>query len=221
LQAALQPISRVRGWLNLPAPPDSGRFPYRLALKRSDCGAGCKNYLLKGPVTEDEKYGIVLVADPKDLAPYIPLRWVYVFTIDSYGESTLLFPPATAGNEAKLNHLPMKVQDQWPQEIALSDPDYLTIAPPFGMDTYILLTTETPIEDLSVFTFEGARTRAAEAARGAGNPLEDLIAGVNMNSRGARLEAAPANWSIERLTIQSVSKTAKTATPATPGGPKR
>ncbi len=92
LQEALQPISRVRGWLNLPAPPDSGEFPYRLALKRSDCGAGCKDYVVKGPVVEDEEYGIVLIADPKDLRPFLPLRWVYMFTIDSWGHRYTALP---------------------------------------------------------------------------------------------------------------------------------
>ncbi len=82
----------------------------------------------------------------------------------------------------------MKVEDQWPAEIAISNPDYLTITAPFGMDTYVLLTTETPISDLSVFTFEGARTRGGEqaGARGATNPLEDLIAHVNASTRGLR-----------------------------------
>jgi hypothetical protein len=217
LQEALQPISRLRGWLNLPAPPDSGSFPYRLALKRSDCAEGCKDYIVKGPVVEDDKYGIVLVADPKDLKPYIPLRWVYVFIVDSWGKSTLLFPPATSGNEAKLNHLPMKVEDQWPPEIAVSAPDDITISSPFGIDTYVLLTTETPIADLSVFTFEGARTQIGEraGARGATNPLEDLIADVNGISRGVGTRnAVPATWSIQRLPILSVAKPANTATPA-------
>jgi hypothetical protein len=217
LQEALQPISRLRGWLNLPSPPDSGKFPYRLALKRSDCAEECKNYIVKGPVVEDDKYGIVLVADPKDLKPYLPLRWVYVFVIDSWGHSTLLFPPPTAGNEAKLNHLPMKVEDQWPQEIAISDPDYISISTPLGVDTYVLLTTETPISDLSVFSFEGARTHIGEraGARGAANPLEDLIADVNGNARGAGTKnAVPATWSIQRLSIQSVAKTANAASPA-------
>lgn len=202
-------LARVHGWLNLSAPPGATEFPYKLALKRSDCAAGCRNYKAEGSVIEGEQYGAVLTADPNNLKPYIPPRWVYVFILDSWGRGQLLFPPVSAGNEEKLNRLPVKLQDKWPEEISLSDPTALTVSCPFGVDTYILLTTNDPINDLSVFQFSGARSRGTGVHTG-GNPLEDLLGSMSSNTRGGRI-AVQANWSIQKLPLRSVPKSSRSA----------
>ena len=81
-------LAAIRTWLQLESPPDSGRFPYHVALKNSATG----QLHTDGTVREGERYGLVLALD-EALArgPAVP-RYVYVFALDGMGKTTLLFP---------------------------------------------------------------------------------------------------------------------------------
>jgi hypothetical protein len=167
-------LARVRSWLELPAPPSgaSDAFPYRLALKRVDSTTngkpGDKGFIQDGTVVEGDTFGLVLRAEGKITAS-TPRRWVYVLAIECSGEGQLLYPRSGEGN-----FLPEKGPDAkaWPTEIDLTGTDgSFSIGSPFGIDTYILLTTADQIADLSAFNFSGV----LQAARGGPkSPLAQL-----------------------------------------------
>jgi len=85
-----------------------------------------------------------------------------------------------------------------PAEIPISPT--LTIGDPFGVDSYMLLTTATALGNPDVLTFDGpGGTRGA-----ADGPLERLLGGLG-ESRGIRIPT-PADWSIQRTFIRSIPK---------------
>ena len=198
-------LNRIYGWMTLDVPGGggfSGPFPYRLALRKADAGAS----LVPGrDVTrEDERYKLWLTANPEEVAGLaktgrIAQRWVYVIVIDRDGNISVVIP----GGESNVgNHLP---GDETPSaEIQMtSDPYDFSIGPPFGLDTYILLTSQDEL-DPRIFAAKGVRARAE--SRGAGNPLADLLHNIGANSLSRGIEKpVPANWSVERVTFRSLA----------------
>jgi Caspase domain len=197
-------LARLRSWLELPAPPQgaSDAFPYRLALKRADAIANTVPQtdvaLQEKTVREGETYGLALRAEGKINAA-TSRRWVYVLAIDCSGEGVLLYPRSGEGN-----FLPEKAPGAtaWPTEIDLSQKSgTFSIGSPFGVDTYILLTTADQIADLSAFNFSGG----LQATRGGPtSPLAKLLGNASSNIRGAN-PAVPTNWSIQYMPIRSVA----------------
>ena len=204
-------LARVRSWLELPAPPSGANdaFPYRLALKRVDSGASAKSgiqgIIQDGTVVEGESYGLVLRAEGKITAS-TPRRWVYVLAIECSGEGVLLYPRSGEGN-----FLPEKGPggNAWPAEIDLSGKSgTFSIGSPFGVDTYILLTTADQIADLSAFNFSGV----LQATRGGPqSPLAQLLGNASANTRGGN-PTVPVNWSVQYMPIRSVAAENRPAT---------
>ena len=200
-------LAKVRGWLLLDPPAEAAMpFPYHVALKQVSTGA----FNTTGTVVEDQSCQIVLRADPKALDTFIekykdapqgvPKSFVYVFVIDNDGSGTLIFPRPE--DNGVLNHLPAGQMGAatltLPPEIPISQT--LTITEPFGVDSYMLLTTATALSDPKVLTFDGPG-----GSRGVGNGgLEDLLGGLG-ESRGVRIPT-PSDWSIQRSFIRSVAK---------------
>ena len=187
-------LAVLRAWLTIESPPDSGRFPYDLALKRSDTG----ELRTTGETHAGEAYGLVLTLDQAKLGKgSFEQRYVYVFTIDSSGRSQLLFPPPNSGNVE--NHLPAAVDEQGraPQQISLGPAQLFKIAPPFGIDTYVMLTSAIALADATVL--EGG----AVQTRGAVDPLTRLLGQASAGKRGSGI-TTPTDWSIERLSVRSV-----------------
>jgi hypothetical protein len=197
-------LARVRSWLELPAPPGGANeaFPYRLALKQvnpaTNGKASNKGLIQDGTVVEGDTYELVLRAEGKITAS-TPRRWIYVLAIDCNGEGQLLYPRSGEGN-----FLPERGPDAkaWPTEIDLSGTNgAFSIGSPFGIDTYILLTTADQIADLSAFNFSGV----LQAARGGPkSPLAQLLANASANARGVN-PAVPVNWSVQYMPIRSVA----------------
>jgi hypothetical protein len=197
-------LARVRSWLELPAPPGGANeaFPYRLALKRVNSGKddrpNDKGLIQDGTVVEGDTFGLVLRAEGKITAS-TPRRWVYVLAIECSGEGQLLYPRSGEGN-----FLPERGPDakSWPTEIDLSgEGGAFSIGTPFGIDTYILLTTADQIADLSAFNFSGV----LQAARGgAKSPLAQLLGNASANARGVN-PAVPVSWSVQYMPIHSVA----------------
>jgi hypothetical protein len=192
-----QRIEKIRGWLLIDPPPDEGRFPYTLALKNSRTG----EIKTSGTIVERESYGLVLRTDTSLAHGPVERRYVYVFAMDSYGNSTLLFPHAGAGNIE--NRIPYNDAGGAPIEIPLGRPALFTVGPPFGLDSYVLLTSEQAIPDPDGLAFEGIRTRGTEPA----SPLASLLTSLGSATRGPQL-IAPADWSLQRMFIRS-SRTAQ------------
>jgi hypothetical protein len=179
-------LHKIEAW-NLLESPAEGRWPYRLVLRRERdaqiVGDG-------GSVDGDEAYSLELRATTAPARS--GRRHVYVFTIDSYGQSMLLFPISGSVE----NHFPLAGAAP-PPAIALGAK--FEGAPPYGIDTYILLTTDEPLSNPWILQWDGVRGPAVKP----GNALERLLALTGTSQRGARV-LTPATWSIERIVVESV-----------------
>jgi len=196
-------LARVYGWLNLPAPTSGAEpaFPYRLELRVAG---------RKGPstsekqVTEGLDYGLELVATSAIPETFLP-KWVYVMGISCDGSGKLLYPLSGQNNfQPKLDG------HSWPKEVDLTGTaEAITIEKPFGLDSYILLTTSNQLSDLSVFSFEGALNRGAPV-----DPLAKLFSSASSGGTRGMGAKAPADWAVQYLHVLSVPK--KEAEASTP-----
>lgn len=194
-------LASIRAWLQLSSPPGDGRFPYRLAIRNDRTG----KLNTTGPLIQDEIYGLVLQADKnrfKSGKPIQPIqqRYVYAFAIDSNGKGTLLYPPLhlrTADNCFPIN------PDDTSEEIELGNKRLFRIKEPFGVDTFILITTTDALLNPAVLDFAGVRR---ESPKGKLTPLEELFFDLSIPSRSLRRHLLPMDWSIQRLPILSRSK---------------
>jgi hypothetical protein len=189
-------LARVRAWLELPAPPagTTDEFPYRLVLRKVSASSPSQE-TQEGPVANGETYSLVLKA-LSDIPATLKPQWVYVAAIDCSGMGKLLYPLSAQGNL-----LPQRKEGEsdWPKEIELTGAaERIKITPPFGIDTYIMLTTLDQLPDTSAFNFSGVLSRG-----GSKNPLGQLLFGAGMNRRGNELEV-PANWSVSYTPVLSV-----------------
>ncbi len=180
-------IARLRAWLQLPTPPDDVGFPYQLALKNG------KTTVRDGGVVHDgESLRMVLDSGGRKVERGLARRYVYVFAIDSAGRSELLFGRGNVDNQ-----LPYEGPDHlYPGEIDLGCS--IGIAPPFGLDTYFLLTSVDPIPDPEVLVGPAIKNRGPGES-----PLAILLSGIGTGTRGVRL-STPLQWSLERLSVQSL-----------------
>jgi hypothetical protein len=204
-------LTRIRAWLTLQSPPSQENFPYHLAFRQVIDGK-LGEFKDSGDFKEGEQYKLYLRADPAAVAARESLtpRWVYVFVIDHFGDSTRIFPGPNRGNEN--NRLPYAQVGDKPNfqpliPLAGDAPTAdLEISSPFGVDTYFLLTSDNAIDNPEVFNFEGVRTETG--TRGASDPLTELLSSTSSMARGVNLRAIPALWSIESLTHRSIPKDA-------------
>ena len=159
-----------------------------------------------GTVVDGDTYGLALRLEGKITAS-TPRRWVYVLAIECNGEGQLLYPLSGEGN-----FLPEKspTPSGWPTEIDLSGKNgTFTIGSPFGIDTYILLTTADQIADLSAFNFSGV----LQSTRGGPkSPLAQLLGNASANTRGVN-PSVPVNWSVQYMPIRSVAAQISPAQP--------
>ncbi len=114
-------------------------YPYHLALQRESDRVIAED---KGPSYQGDRYQMLLQArgDTRTSS-----RWVYVLAIDCQGTGKLLFPLQGGGN-------------RYPQEDGRLDQIPLPggrfrIGPPYGTDTYVLLSTSTPLSNPDVLNF--------------------------------------------------------------------
>lgn len=189
-------LGKINAWLNLTVPPDDGSFPFYLALKNISTG----KYVISGTVKENENYSLALITDKNKLKRWNgKSRYIYVFAIDNTGKTVQIFPAANTGNEG--NKLPTKLYE-YEEEIALGQVSF-TITPPFGIDSYFMISSEEPINNFQAFNNDGVISPTA--SRG-GPGLDNLINGVGAGARGISSNAVPLTWSMQRLSIKSTDK---------------
>ena len=179
-------LAKLHGWLELQSSVTADSdYPYHLALQRISDRTVPED---KGSTYKGDSYRMMLQArgDTRSGA-----RWVYVLAIDCQGGGQLLFPSQGGGN-------------RYPQEDGRLDQIPLPgvqfgIGPPFGTDTYILLTTSTQLSDPYVLNFKGV-VRGGE--RGVSSPLESLLGSTSAGTRG-NLVQMPTDWGVEYLQMHS------------------
>jgi hypothetical protein len=188
-------LARVAGWLDLSPPESSSRWPYHLALQNTET----KRVLDSSEVRDGEQYKLILRAAPGAIRAGVPTRRVYVFVLDSFGKATLVFPHGNLDNEFPSPD----AAGTPPETIMLTNADQdLTIAEPYGVDHYFLLSSANPIDNpQAVLNFEGARTRGGDPQ--GSDPLARLLHNTATGTRG-EVARIPVNWSIERLSLVSL-----------------
>jgi hypothetical protein len=180
-------LAKLNGWLQLQSSVtgDDSDYPYHLALQRISDHATAED---KGPTYKGEAYQMMLQArgDTRTSA-----RWVYVLAIDCQGSGQLLFP-TQGGN----NRFPQ--ENGRLEQIALPGARF-RITPPFGTDTYVLLSTSTQLSNPDALNFEGV---VRGGAGGTSSPLENLLGSTSAGTRGSMVEM-PTDWGIEYLQMHS------------------
>lgn len=185
LRGAVLRLRRIHAWTLLDSPAE-GRSPLRLGLRRTRTGELAKDVLIG-----NETYELVLhraAASPQKPEH----RYVYVFTIDSFGTSTLLYPHPDSGSvENRVSSAA--------SEIRLGAAGTFEVAEPYGVDTYFLLTTDEALANPWVVEWNGVRTRSPESP----TALEILLMLTGSAARSGG-SVTPANWSLERVVFESV-----------------
>jgi hypothetical protein len=179
LRDAVLRLRRIRAWHLLESPTE-GRWPYRVALKRERSGDWAADHVIG-----EDIYSVVL----RGGARHAQQRHVYVFVIDSHGKGVLLFPRLGSVE----NRFPLA--QPGPAEIPLHAK--FEVTPPYGVDTYFLLSTDEPLTNPYVLEWDGVRTRAPEAL----TALEELL--LLDGTRGPR-RSTSFGWSLERVVFESV-----------------
>jgi hypothetical protein len=187
LREAVFRLRTIHDWQLLESPPE-GRFPYHLDLRRSGDDALPRQNV----VTGGERYSLVLRAGSAFLPAHLAPRYHYVFLLDSFGRSVLLYPRSGSVE----NRFPLS--DPPPPEIALDSA--FEVTPPYGIDTYVLLSTDEPLPNPWILDSEGVRSRDPRAL----TPLERLLQETATGTRGATL-VLPSAWSIDRFVYESVA----------------
>jgi hypothetical protein len=190
LRDAVRRLARIHAWLTLESPPGK-RSPYTLIVRR----ARDRSVVDDGRLMGGEKYGLALRRRPHS-GPSASRRYVYVFTIDSNGRSVLLYPIDTGSVENRFPSTPGIAED-----IPLGPPELFRTIEPYGLDPYVLLTSDEALADPSILNFDGVRT---SDTRG-GTPLERLLLQIDDPTRGTRVIRTPPEWSVERFTYQTMS----------------
>jgi hypothetical protein len=197
LRLRVETLRKIRSW-NLLASPPAARSPYHLALRRSSDG----HLLGDGTTAGGEHYRFFLQLPSGVTAKQLQPRYVYVFAIDSAGKSVLLFPRDAGSVE---NRLPVADPAGLPvpspsSEILLDKTAQFEVTPPYGIDTYFLLTTAQRLPNPGILAWDGVRDRP-----GAETPLEELIAQAASGTRSPG-PAVPADWSLEKVVCESVAR---------------
>ncbi|PYQ27621.1 MAG: hypothetical protein DMF56_19285 [Acidobacteria bacterium] len=200
LTEAVLRLQRIRAW-QLVDSPASAEYPYGLVLRQE-----AKRELVRDAVlTAGEPYHLALRATARPMPPRVAPRYVYVFVIDSFGRSTLLFPR----NAAVENWFPLPSTGPPPAEIAPDGQRTFHAAEPYGIDTYALLSTDEPLPNPWILEWDGVRTRTGDAT----TPLEELLVSIGSPERSVVLERLPVRWSLQRLVFRSIAPDAKRTAP--------
>lgn len=190
-------IAKIRDWLMLQGPAGANKFPFKLSFQGYTSGELIKNDMVKVGDTlsiffeEDKMQG--------GWRSNYAKRYIYVFSIDSKGNTNLLFPSIESGNVE--NRFPVTDNNN-----ALTDSRThladIVVVPPMGADNYFILSTEQAIGNLSVFQQEGVLSRSAtDKGRGDYNPLEDLLF-TGTKSRNNTL-LTPVTWGISKTILRT------------------
>lgn len=192
-------LAKIRAWYELQPPPNQ-EFPYRLRFRDDEDGGLVDDGVLR----EGRRYTVVLELADEIVANDggVRQRYVYVFAIDSAGNSVLLYPPVPWGNIE--NRFP-RTSGASPAEIAIGDDSGFEIVEPFGTDTFFLLTTAEPILNPLILEYQGVRGRGP-AGRSA---LEELLS-LTGGTRGTRPAITTSmKWSIERKVLRTAPQSAR------------
>ena len=183
-------LAKVHGWLELansPAGGSTGSY-YSLALMPEPSAVPLRG---EGPLHEGDRLKMALQSN----ASVKEKRWVYVLDIDCHGQGNVLYPRDYSNNQ-------FPNESDTANQFLLPGASPLRVGPPFGVDTFILLSTAQPLSDPYLLNFEGVSRE-----RGPQSPLEQLLSNASSATRGDPGHV-PTTWGIGLTTIRSVPRQA-------------
>jgi hypothetical protein len=180
-------LAKLNGWIQLLQSGAAGGsgYPYHLSLQREADSSIAED---KGRTHAGDVYQIMLQArgdtrtDP---------RWVYVLAIDCQGKGDLIFPQQGGNNRYPL-------QAGRLDQIRLPGARF-QVSPPFGTDTYVLLSTSTQLANPDALSFERATRGPLKEASSA---VEMLLISTSAGEQGDTLET-PTDWGVEYMQLHS------------------
>jgi hypothetical protein len=199
LEDSVLQLRKIHAWQHLGSPA-GGSWEYELSVQNQGTGTTAGN---GAPVLALETYLFSLRTKNPSFPARVESRYVYIFVIDSYGQSVLLYPLSGSVE----NRLP------WPQgrpgdiaaqgapaEISLGRTAGFRANKPYGVDTYFLLTTDEPLPNPWVLEWAGVRTRGPQGA----TALEELLSRTGGSTRAPDPVLVSAGWSLEKKLIETV-----------------
>lgn len=198
LGIALTTLQRIHGWLDLESPPGAVAY-YHLGIRR----AADHTLIRDGKLLGEREHYLVLLANQSLRNVYT--RFFYAFVVDSAGAGILVYPrgdDGSSGNRLPATEVASKPLRNPPAEISLDAERPFTIDEPYGIETYILLTTDEPLLSLTGLEWGGVR---GPGGRPPSTPLEKLLYAALTGTRGSEPQVpAPPNWSIEKVVFESI-----------------
>lgn len=153
-------------------------------------------------LVEEGIYRLTLAAEKSDLDQSdLDSRWVYVFSIDGKGDSSLLYP----GDQGIGNQFP-KADRAASITLSRFRIKGAQRGGVLGPETYILLTTRERLAAPGALEFQGVRTRGEgdEKGRAEKSPLDDLLEDIGAQSRSGEKVSTGANWTVQQVFLESV-----------------
>jgi hypothetical protein len=183
LQDFLSRAGKLRAWLQMESPPPD--HPYELTLVRASGESMSEPELYDGEV-----FGLhVKVRDDSPKRP-VSGTWLYVIVIDSYGNGSLLYP-SLEGRRGFADIRPTSLDD-------ITLPGLYRVTGPFGIDTYVLVSSSEELPDPQVLSFQGNLTRGSSPR----TPLGDILSTVGSPQRVQHRDAPP-DWSLQHLFVRT------------------
>lgn len=199
-------LAKLNGWFLLQSSPlsEHQQFPYVLALRPADGGPNVgpngTTFANSSEQSAEGKYFLDLIGNPSH---FVVPEWVYVLNIDCQGNGNVVWPYEGDPNNPNEISQPPKMfpidnGNQGPPEPEITLPgDPFPVGPPLGTDTYILLTTSTPLRNYQALSFDRVVSRAV-----VDNPLEELLEDTSSGTRWAG-EPIPTNWGVWAMQVES------------------
>lgn len=186
-------LAKVHGWLELANNTADGAADgyYKLELAPVSVGAAAPGQQVQAdtPLRQGDRVQLVL----KSTDRVIEKRWAYVLDIDCHGKGALVYPLDYAENE-----FPNGADNG--RRFVLPGAHTLKVGSPYGVDTFVLLSTAQPLPEPSALNFEGVATRET---RGMQSPLQELLTNRSSGTRGFSNEV-PTNWGISLTSVRSI-----------------
>lgn len=168
LRNCLARLAKLHYWLTISGTQGESRYPYRLAFKRvTDHSVIDRGELVEGT------YQMVLRADTKQIEAIqegwgLQARYVYVFVIDREGSTTQLFPTSASLERSNVLPSPEELNRSAGalSEVSLGEAGLISVHPPYGVDTYLLITSARPIPYLAELVESGPVVSPSHPLRG-------------------------------------------------------
>ena len=195
LNRQINAISRIKGWLDLEAPPGN-RFPFTMAFRNTSTGE-----IIESGHLSVGSYDLILQNTMGSHPRAFDSHHVYIFFADNSGRMGLLYPQTSSSSALPTGEM-INSDEGIPAEISLLT---VPIEAPTAVNTVFMLTSKVPLTNPGVFNQQPVvGVRSGTRAPGM-SPLDALISD---RTTATRTFGSPpvVDWSLSRLFVTTGSK---------------